>query len=89
MLILMISPTSFGRFNMHSLKQQTGDFLIEAMIGTPDHRFSKPGHTGNHLSGTAHPGGDVTPGSGGNDSARATLQSGSVRSRNPALSDWK
>lgn len=34
MLILMISPTSFGRFNMYSLKQQTGDFLIEAMIGT-------------------------------------------------------
>lgn|GEM_PF-5043861 len=34
MLILMISPTSFGRFDMYSLKQQTGDFLIEAMIGT-------------------------------------------------------
>jgi hypothetical protein len=30
----MISPTPYGRFDMYSLKQQTGDFLVEAMIGT-------------------------------------------------------
>lgn len=30
----MINPTSYWRFDMYSLKQQTGDFLIEAMIGT-------------------------------------------------------